>query len=95
MYRGTGKRGYREETRDEDRRLIEKYVLAYFPPTLKLTDLKPGGKPGSRDHIAGFIAWLCEQPSSRAAAAERSPTGALETRSGPSAQLWRPLGGMA
>ena len=78
MYRGTGKRGYREETRDEDRRLIEKYVLAYFPPTLKLTDLKPGGKPGSRDHIAGFIAWLCEQPSSRGGTlSDRSVRNAL------------------
>src|SRR5450432_1314353 len=28
-YQGTGRRGYREETRDEDRRLLERHALRY------------------------------------------------------------------
>ena len=31
-YQGTGRRGFREETRDEYRAHLEKYTLRYFPP---------------------------------------------------------------
>jgi hypothetical protein len=31
-YQGTGRRGFREETRHEYRGLLDKYALTYFPP---------------------------------------------------------------
>lgn len=52
-YAGTGRRGYREETRDEDRRLIERHALRYFPAALKLTEVSPS-------MVAGFVGWLCD-----------------------------------
>jgi integrase len=52
-YQGTGRRGYREETRDEDRRLLVRHALRYFPPKLKLTEVTPSA-------IAGFVGWLCD-----------------------------------
>jgi integrase len=52
-YHGTGRRGYREETRIEDRRLLERHALRYFSPKLKLTELTPS-------MIASFIGWLCD-----------------------------------
>lgn len=52
-YQGTGRRGYREETRDEDRRLLERHALRYFPAKTKLTEVTPST-------IAGFVGWLCD-----------------------------------
>jgi len=52
-YQGTGRRGYREETRDEDRRLLERHALRYFSPKMKLTELTPSG-------VAEFVGWLCD-----------------------------------
>jgi len=52
-YQGTGRRGYRQETRDEDRRLLNNYALRYFRARLKLTELTPSG-------VAEFVAWLCD-----------------------------------
>lgn len=57
-YQGTGRRGYREETRDEDRRLLERYALRHFPPGLRLGEVGP-------KQIADFIGWLVKQPSNR------------------------------
>jgi integrase len=57
-YQGTGRRGFREETRDEYRRLLEKYVLRYFPPSTLLGQVTP------RD-VADFLGWLVKQPSIR------------------------------
>lgn len=53
-YQGTGRRGFREETRLEYRVLLDRYALRYFPERLRLTDVTPR-------HIAAFIAWLCAQ----------------------------------
>ncbi|MHB1467777.1 MAG: hypothetical protein ACYCU0_12955 [Solirubrobacteraceae bacterium] len=53
-YQGTGRRGFREETRSEYRALLNKYALACFSSRTKLTDLTPR-------HIAAFVGWLCEQ----------------------------------
>ena len=39
-YQG-GKRGFREETRDNYRRMLDKYALRYFNPKLKLCELTP------------------------------------------------------
>lgn len=71
-YIGTGRRGYREETRDEDRRLLERYALAYFAPDVRLRDVGPM-------QIAEFIGWLCRQPSRRGGTlADRSVRNALK-----------------
>lgn len=71
-YIGTGRRGYREETRDEDRRLLERYALAYFAPDVRLRDVGPM-------QIAEFIGWLCQQPSKHGGTlADRSVRNALK-----------------
>ena len=53
-YQGTGRRGFREETRSEYRALLNKYALGHFPSGTKLTEITPR-------HIASFVGWLCEQ----------------------------------
>lgn len=53
-YHGTGRRGFREETRSEYRALLEKYALSHFSSPMRLTDITPR-------HVAAFVAWLCEQ----------------------------------
>lgn len=53
-YQGTGRRGFREETRSEYRALLDRYALSYYSERTRLTDVTPR-------HIASFIAWLCEQ----------------------------------
>src|SRR5262245_48888559 len=58
-YQGTGRRGFREETRSEYRALLEKYALTYFPERLQLTALDPRA-------VADFIGWLVRQPTNRA-----------------------------
>ena len=57
-YQGTGRRGYREETRDEDRRLLKRYALKFFPADLRV------GHMGPR-LVSEFIGWLVKQPSQR------------------------------
>jgi hypothetical protein len=57
-YYGTGKRGFREETRAEYRKLLHKYTLTYFPATARLRDVGP-------KQIAELIAWLLKQPNGR------------------------------
>jgi integrase len=52
-YQGTGRRGFREETRGDYRALLDKYALRHFPARLKLTELTPS-------MVAGFIGWLCD-----------------------------------
>jgi len=50
-YQGTGRRGFREETREGYRWNLERFALSYFPPGLKLTELSPR-------MVADFIGWL-------------------------------------
>jgi integrase len=57
-YQGTGRRGFRAETRDEYRSLLEKYTLAHFSARLQLVDVDPKG-------VADFIGWLVKQPNGR------------------------------
>jgi integrase len=52
-YQGTGRRGYREETRVEDSRLLERFALRYFGPKVMLTDLTPA-------MVSQFVGWLCD-----------------------------------
>ena len=52
-YQGRGRRGFREGTRDEYKRLLEAYALKFFPAGVRLTEITPSG-------IAGFVGWLCD-----------------------------------
>lgn len=53
-YRGQGRRGFRENTRDEYRRLIVNYAHPYFPAKLKLVDVTPY-------RLARFVDWLADE----------------------------------
>lgn len=53
-YRGQGRRGFRENTRDEYRRLIVAYAHSYFPAKLKLVDVSPY-------RLARFVDWLADE----------------------------------
>ena len=57
-YQGNGRRGFREETRDEYRRLLDTYSLKFFPPGTRLTEVGP-------KEIADFVGWLVKQPARR------------------------------
>jgi integrase len=59
-YQGTGRRGFRENTRDEYRRVIGQYVLPYFPKKMRLSALTPR-------MVGEFMGHLCKQttPASR------------------------------
>jgi integrase len=54
-YQGTGRRGFREETRDGYRWNLERFALRYFPPGLRLAELSPR-------MVADFIGWLVRRP---------------------------------
>ncbi len=55
-YVGKGRSGFRESTRDDYRRDLNKYALRYFDAGKQLSAVTP------RD-VAGFLAWLCVQPA--------------------------------
>src|ERR1700722_12763041 len=57
-YQGTGRRGFREETRTEYRGLLTKYTLTFLPARLRLIDVDP-------KRVADFIGWLVKQPNGR------------------------------
>jgi integrase len=53
-YRGQGRRGFRDQTREEYRRLIRTYAHCYFSARLKLVDVSP--------YLLGrFVDWLCDE----------------------------------
>jgi len=52
-YRGQGRRGFRENSRDEYRRLIASYARPYFSAKLKLVDV-------TTFRLARFIDWLAD-----------------------------------
>jgi integrase len=52
-YRGQGRRGFRENTRDGYRTLIRTYAHAYFPTRLKLVDV-------TTYELARFVDWLAD-----------------------------------
>lgn len=71
-YQGTGRAGYREETRDEDRRLLKIYALKFFAADLRVRHMGPR-------LISDFIGWLVKQPSIRGGTlADRSVKNALQ-----------------
>jgi integrase len=63
-YQGTGRRGFSEETRREYRRDFERYLIPQLGHR-RLAEITP-------QHVAGLIAWLCDEDKQRArAVAER------------------------
>jgi len=52
-YQGRGRRGFRESTRDDYRRQLDRYVFRFFPAHRKLTQLTPR-------MVGEFVAWLCD-----------------------------------
>jgi integrase len=56
-YQGRGRRGFRESTRADYKRIIEQYVMKHFGTRIKLSEVTPL-------KVAGYIAWLCEQTRS-------------------------------
>lgn len=53
-YRGQGRRGFRENTRDEYRRLIANYARPYFSSGVKLVDV-------TTFQLARFVDWLADE----------------------------------
>lgn len=52
-YHGRGRRGFREDTRDDYRRQLKQYAFRYFPERTRLTEVTPSA-------VAGFVGWLCD-----------------------------------
>ncbi len=53
-YQGTAGRGFREQTRDEYRALLNRFALRHFPPQTLLSEIDPR-------MVADFIGWLTKQ----------------------------------
>ena len=54
-YQGTGRRGFRESTRDDYRRLLHEFAFPFFDERRRrrLSEVTPGD-------IAEFVGWLCD-----------------------------------
>jgi len=52
-YHGRGRRGFRENTRGDYRRDLERYAIPYFGEKVRVAEVTPR-------HVARFIAWLCD-----------------------------------
>jgi integrase len=57
-YQGTGRQGFREETRAEYRGMIDSYYRRFFASSLRLAELDPRT-------VNEFVGWLVKQPSRR------------------------------
>lgn len=64
-YQGRGRRGFRENTRDDYRRLLNQYALRYFSSRTRLIDLTP-------TKIARFVSWLCDEREQEQALADQT-----------------------
>ena len=53
-YQGTGRRGFRESTREEYRRLLDAHAHRYFSERVRLVDVTP-------HTLAQFVAWLADE----------------------------------
>jgi integrase len=69
-YQGRGRRGFRENTRDEYRRQLDQYVLRYFPERMRLTEVTPST-------VAGFVGWLCDEKKQGKALADATVRNTL------------------
>jgi integrase len=68
-YQG-GRRGIRESTRDDYRRILNQFVLEHFPASMRITDLTPR-------HVAQYVGWLCEPARGLADKSVRNYVGPL------------------
>lgn len=57
-YRGNGRRGFRDGTREEYRRLLDAYAHRFFSDREKLTEITP-------HRMAQFVAWLADDNAQR------------------------------
>lgn len=64
-YQGRGRRGFRDSTRDDYRRVLKQYVFKYFPERTRLTEITPSD-------VARFIAWLCDPEKQGRALSDKS-----------------------
>jgi integrase len=64
-YQGRGRRGFRDSTRDDYRRILNQYVFKYFPDRTRLTEITPSD-------VAGLIAWLCDPDKQGQALSDKS-----------------------
>jgi integrase len=64
-YRGQGRRGFREATREEYRRLIGAYAHPYFPARLKLVDV-------STHTLARYVDWLADEEAQGKSLSDRT-----------------------
>ncbi len=53
-YQGRGRHGFRENTRDEYKRLLDAYAFPYFGERLRVSDMTPR-------KLANFVGWLCDE----------------------------------
>ncbi len=67
---GSGRNSVREQTREEYRRLLVTFALAYFRVDLRLADL-------DRRALQGFIGWLTDRPGRRGRLSDRSVRNAV------------------
>jgi integrase len=64
-YQGRGRRGFRDSTRDDYKRVLNQYVFKYFPQRTRLTEVTPS-------NVAGFVAWLCDPDKQGQALSDKS-----------------------
>ncbi|MEJ7775068.1 MAG: hypothetical protein WKF72_09695 [Nocardioidaceae bacterium] len=79
-YGGKARRGFREGTREEYRRLLDQYAHAYFGERLRLVDLAP-------HDLARYVAWLADPLKQGRRAAPCSPSSRRRTKT-----MGRPMG---
>ena len=64
-YQGKGRSGFRENTRAEYRRDLERYAIAFLGPRQRVAEITPR-------HMARFVAWLCDDAAQRRRHAEET-----------------------
>lgn len=71
-YQGTGRRGFRDSTRDDYRRLLKDYAFPFFDDKLrrKLHEVTPAD-------VARFIAWVCDEEAQGRVLADSTVRNAL------------------
>jgi integrase len=79
-YQGRGRRGFRENTREEYGRQLERYAVRYFGERTMLAAIQP-------THVAKFIGWLCDPQ-------EQGQRAAEERRAAKAAKLGVPAGSL-
>jgi hypothetical protein len=69
-YQGRGRRGFREDTREEYRRMLDQYALTFFSERVRLTEVTPS-------RVAEFVAWLCDEEAQEQALSDKTVRNVL------------------